>query len=302
MGELKNVLVVGDVMIDKYTYVMSDRQAPEAPIPVWDEVSSEKRLGGAANVAHNLKCLGKDEIEVALAGIVSTEDKKMILKAGISTYLCTSNDAKSMVKHRIVKQDEQKIITRIDNKKRFSDADIEAFKSNLKQFLPGAFPAGDFDVIVISDYDKGTINEDVIEILKNYSNVFIVDSKRTDLSMFRGMQVLKINEHEYANQVSHGPYTNVESLFDYVVVTKGAKGSTLLQNEVTKSTNNRYVVHSEDFPVEPVKAKDVTGCGDTHTAAMTFSLLKNGDVRFAVKFANACARNVVQKFGTSTCE
>ncbi|MFA5750422.1 MAG: PfkB family carbohydrate kinase, partial [Candidatus Shapirobacteria bacterium] len=76
--------------------------------------------------------------------------------------------------------------------------------------------------------------------------------------------------------------------------------ATLLQHDKFKSSNMKYVVHAEDFHSEKVDAIDVTGCGDTHTAAMAFSLLKNpNDIRAAVKFANACAANVVKKFGTS---
>ena len=296
MDEPKKILVVGDVMIDKYIFAMTSRQAPEAPIPVWDEVAYELRLGGAANVANNLKALGGDEVEVYLAGIVGLLDKKMISRAGINTILCAGNE--SMYKTRYIDSHSKKHMFRVDNIRTFSPESKTHFLRCLQHFLRGHV----FDAVIFSDYDKETINLDVMEIVIPTSKLTVVDSKRTDLSMYKGAQLLKINEYEYATQLSRGPYLNVESLFDYVVVTHGSKGAELRQHEVTKSDERRYMVHSENFAVDPVNVQDVTGCGDTHTAAMTFSLLKNQDVRLAVRFANACSRNVVQKFGTSVSD
>lgn len=288
----KSVIVVGDIMVDRYTHVVSERHAPEAPIPVWDESSHDVRLGGAANVAHNLKALGGDDLDVHLAGIVATNDRDMIKRLGIFTYLCTGHE--TMVKHRYVRTGSDEILFRADNMKVFSKHSTDGFKLALRHFLEHNYHA-----VVFSDYDKGTIDQEVVDLFRNQSNFFVVDSKKEDLSIYSGMNVLKINEHEYSTQVSNGPYTVVESLFDHVVVTHGSKDSELKQYDRVKSHGGRYHVNSEKFPVDPVPAKDVTGCGDTHTAAMAFSLLKNGDVRNAVRFANACAREVVQKFGTS---
>lgn len=293
----KTILVVGDVMVDRYTYVQTERQAPEAPIPVWDVLRDEYRLGGAANVAHNLKALGGDEVEVHLAGVIDHADRRMISSLGIETILCAGTE--TMVKHRYVKEGKNEYLFRSDSFKSFSSGSRSTFLKSLDHFLP----AHRFDAVILSDYNKGTICEEVVQRLKGRSDLNVVDSKRVDLKLFEGFSILKVNEHEYSVQVSRGPYTCVESLFDYVVVTKGKKGSELRQCEKQASGPNRYVVHTENFPVISVPAKDVTGCGDTHTAAMTFSLVKNnGDVRSAVKFANACARNVVQKFGTSVVD
>lgn len=307
----KKVLVVGDVMLDRYTYVTSERQAPEAPIPVWDVQREEYRLGGAANTAHNLKALAGDEMEVYLAGIIGHDDRKRISKLGIDTVLCAGTE--TMVKHRFVR--EQEYLFRADSFKKFSETSKQTFAKSLDHFLRGHM----FDAIVISDYDKGTIDQDVVNRLGEVRNwnkgcPIVVDSKRVDLSLFQGSTILKLNEHEYAIQVARGPYRNVEHLFDYVVVTKGSKGAELreqarsvtVQEKGERRTiwgsSDTYIVNTEDFPVISVPAKDVTGCGDTHTAAMTFSMLKNNDVRSAVRFANACARSVVQKFGTSVAE
>jgi len=299
------VLVVGDIMIDRYVFVSSERNAAEAPIPVFDELKEEKRLGGAANTAHNLKVIGGDEIEVDLAGIVDSVDRTLIQRLGIGTEFCTGYE--TMMKTRYVSSIDQKYLFRADNMKKFPSYSIAQFKKNVNYlFFDMTNPTNDspemYDAIIFSDYDKGTIDSDTVNMFKNNSRLFVIDSKKVDLSIYEGMNVLKINEGEYSIQVSRGPYTNVEKLFDFVIVTHGSKGSELRQCEKVKSNDTRYMIHSETFPVDPVAIGDVTGCGDTHTAALTFSLLKNGDIRNAVKFANACARSVVQKFGTSVVE
>jgi D-beta-D-heptose 7-phosphate kinase/D-beta-D-heptose 1-phosphate adenosyltransferase len=270
------------------------RIAPEAPMPVWDEVRTEIRLGGAANVAHNIKSIGKDEVDVFLAGIVGggENETQMVRSCGIVSDMCTGRT--TMLKHRYVELGTLKYLLRCDNIRKFPEDDVEFFEILLKNYLWERT----FDAVIISDYDKGTVTDDVVKLAKSVGTV-IVDSKRKDLRMFQGTTVMKLNEQEYSAQVSNKDYANFERFFDYVVVTRGSEGAELRQCEVTKSNDRRYIVHAEKFPVEPVLANDVTGCGDTHTAAMTFSLLKNGDMRNAIRFANACARDVVQKFGTS---
>lgn len=297
--EKKKVLVVGDIMVDKYTYVQSSRYAPEAPIPVWDQIRNENRLGGAANVAHNLKALGGEDVEVFLSGIVDQQDKKMISRLGIDTILCDGFE--SMRKHRYVDEKTSKIVFRCDDRLTFHRQSHESLELCLQHFMRGHM----FDAVIFSDYNKGTITQKIVDLVVPCTKLRVVDSKRLDLSMYRGMDLLKLNESEYGSQGLCSAYPYVEALFDHVVVTKGSKGAQLRQaergQEVGKEgvINLKYVVHAEEFPSVAVNAIDVTGCGDTHTAAMTFSLLKNNDLRMAVKFANECARNVVQKFGTS---
>ena len=280
-------------MIDEYIHVQTSRSAPEARIPVWDYTHREFRLGGAANVANNLKSMGGDEVDIHLAGLASIHDRRLIAKRGIDVTLCSGDQ--TMIKTRYVDSNE-KILFRFDNHQKVHELDQLFLYSMLEHF---SFDV--YDAVVVSDYDKGTIDSRIMEVLQKMCiSPTIVDSKRKDLRLFENSTVLKINESEYATQVSSDLYPYIERLFDYVVVTKGASGSELRQCEISKSGNKRYMIHSENFKTEKVQAKDVTGCGDTHTAALCFSLLKNnGDIRMAVRFANACATRVVQKFGTS---
>lgn len=289
------VLVIGDIIIDKYTFVKTERFAQEAHIPVWDEVRTEYRLGGASNVANNIKSIGGNDVDVYLAGIVGSnnEETHMIKNCEINTDMCVGST--TMFKHRYVDSESLKYLLRCDNIKKFANDEVDFFRMLLTHYIWER----QFDAIVISDYDKGTITEDIVKLIKNI-RISIVDSKRKDIRLFCGSTVLKVNEHEYSLQVSNKDYNNFERFFDYVVVTKGANGSELRQSDVAKSDKQKYIVHTEKFPTEQVNVTDVTGCGDTHTAAMTMSLLRNDDIRSAIKFANICASKVVKKFGTST--
>ena len=307
----KRILVVGDIMIDHYTKVDSVRMAPEAHIPVWDELDHEYRLGGAANVANNLKALGGDEVAVHLAGLAARMEhnrpgRGFIEKHGIGTMLV--GGTRTMYKHRYFaeKGNEKVILFRVDNFKRWDEKEVRDYERFFCGFLGEGVERP--DVVVISDYDKGTVTPAMVNALFDLGAPVIVDSKRFDLSMYRGSYIIKLNHAEYANQIVGHEYVNVEGLADYIVVTKGAAGAELRMSAGAKSVpedkrpdpnRESYIVHTEDFPIESVEPVDVTGCGDTHTAAMAFSLLGDSDVRRAVRFANRCAASVVKKFGTS---
>lgn len=288
------VLIVGDIIFDQYTYVTAERVAPEAPIPVWDEKSSELRLGGAANVAHNLTSLGGTEVEVHLAGIVGSKMNETIFMraAGINTDMCLGSS--TMVKRRFVDERTKSYLFRVDNFKQFDHEDVLFFESVMSGYVHGRT----FDAVVVSDYNKGTVTQRIADLVRSSGKLSIVDSKRRDLSRFDKYQILKINREEFGRAASHDPI--VESLFQHVIVTNGDKGAQVRQYEklVGRGTK-KYAIHSENFPVVSAKKIDVTGCGDTHTAAVTLEMLRTGDVRSSVKFANECARSVVEKFGTS---
>lgn len=280
-------------MRDLYGYVESERQAEEADIPVWDELYFESRLGGAANVAHNLVTLSGGKLDVYLAGVAGDPGfRAQIREIGINTDLCFGKN--TMSKCRYVNESTKEFVARFDNFKKFKGEDVQLFESILKGYLQQE----QFDVVVVSDYNKGTVSESLAKAIKEQKLV-VVDSKRPDLRIFEGMQVLKLNEDEYARQVSSKDYLNFERLFKDCVITKGAQGAELRQHDFTKSLDKRYVVHSEQFPLEwSANAVDVTGCGDTHTAAMACALVFGKDIRAAIRFANQCASLAVEDFGT----
>lgn len=297
------VLVIGDIILDHYSHVETTRNAQEANIPIWDVIKTENRLGGAANVALNLKAIGGDEVDVSLAGICDHYLRENLVRVNIDLRFLFDARWWGLIKNRLVDTD-GRIIMRYDNKKKFHEYDVEKFWKSFKDTYIADLQ---YDAIVISDYDKGTI--DPTYIYCPQTPLMIVDSKRKDLSIYEGFDILKLNNSEFdiqlANKESYGE-KYFETLFSNVVVTKGRKGAEL-RNTVLKTSfiskygpsPIEYRTDKELFPVKKALEKDVTGCGDTHTAAMTFFMLKNRDIRKAVAFANVCASKVVEKFGTS---
>jgi len=264
--------------------------AQEADIPVFDKTGvKERRLGGAANVAANIKALAGDSISVDLNGIMRALDADLMSDNDLNGWMVWGD---SLEKHRYVCDD--KIVCRVDNKKKFDRAYREHFEEcfELSQH---------YDLIVISDYDKGTVTESVTKKILDSGIPVVVDSKRKDLRIFEGAKFLNVNEHEYSLQVSNKDYTAVERLFDFVIVTLGEKGAQLHQCESSKSDDKSYMVHTERFSTKEAKhVVDVTGCGDTHTAAFALGIVRDPqDIRGAVRYANECATLAVEKFGTT---
>lgn len=293
-----NVMVLGDLMLDRYTDVSSKRQAAEAQIPVWDAGDSEVRLGGAANVALNIRAIDPDAL-VSVAGICDIDLEDLLAEFKICQE--TAHVEFGMVKHRFV-DDANRIVARVDYVNRFSELDVDKLVSHLKS-MQRIFKQPMFDILIVSDYDKGTVTDESLSVCMEMAKgkPIIVDSKRKDIRMFSGADVLKLNEHEYGIQVANVELPAFERLFKNVVVTRGAKGAELRVFDSAKSdaARQRFVTYSEMFPVEEIRAVDVTGCGDTHTAAMAVSLCCDHDVRNAIRKGNLAARDVVSRFGTS---
>lgn len=306
-----NVLVIGDIIQDRYAYVATERMSAEAPIPVWDELRSEVRFGGSANVAYNLKNMFADDAVIHVAGITDTDMEDRLDKCGFNTDLVLNADEISLrgglvvsnvkhstiIKQRFVKFDSMEYIARFDNARKFENVAVAAFKKNFIKRYRDMF----FDAVIISDYNAGTIDAEIAELLckeQKFSPVF-VDSKREDLSIFNRSFFLKVNKDEFSKQVSSKLYPFFQAFFDNVVITLGSGGCELMRSEPI--VNSKAVrTDTERFFAEKVSQVDVTGCGDTFVAAVVYYLLNvKNDLRKSLMFANKCAANVVQKFGTA---
>lgn len=284
---MKKIIVVGDALLDEYVEVESERCSQEdAYVPILDVVRRTEVPGGAANVAVNIASLG--DVEVSLCSVTYNDldlRKYGVIEGGIV--------GSELVKTRYVDAD-GKLITRVDSAKRFDDEDIDYFES---MFLKTRACLQNYDAIVISDYDKGLVTEEVARACIDSGKLTIVDSKRADLSIFRGADILKVNENEFAKNVS-GEF---ETLTKYVVVTLGPRGAKLLTTQ--KQSDNRYRIDEEHFATDRVPVAYTVGVGDTHTAALAVALVEDfNDVRKAVKFATACATIAATKQGTSVVE
>ncbi len=219
----------------------------------------------------NLAQLMPGNYEIHLAGIAgSTRDALAMLdilgKNKIKTWLCLGGRA--MYKTRYVK--DGKYLFRHDNFQKFRDEDIDFFKGTVRC---ATMLQEKFDAIIFSDYDKGTLCEEVVNCCKN-SELIVVDSKKEDLRMFQGAVVLKLNAEEYSKQVSQKNYDNVEDFFESVIVTLGENGAQLRCGSknfhkqkhskwipgFSKTTTNVYSSHVINFPTQKVEKVDVTGC------------------------------------------
>lgn len=280
----KRILVVGDVMLDRYVNVTTTRFAQEADIPVWDHTGERFVLGGAANVAANVKSLFP-EADVFIMGIYSHRAFGEL--SARSIHSLNIDDGPEMMKTRFVHND--KIIFRVDNFKKFPFQNMIRISQLETRELDVRF-----DVTIFSDYDKGTLTETLVSNLIPTGIKTVVDSKRSDLLMFKGCDVLKINREEY-KKLKLNPDRNLhpEKIFSNVVVTGGSE-PTLLRDKDENGKSRSCL-----FRVNQAREVDVTGCGDTHTAALAVALAHGSDLPKAIKYANDAASSVVSKMGTA---
>lgn len=284
------ILVIGDCIIDHYVYGLVNRQSPEdVTIPVIDFIEEEYRLGGAANVAVNIKSLSKKlKDEVFISSIISDFTANMLKKKKVSydSIVLSSKEkphSAELIKTRIMHSDSLKQFLRLDNRMSFRSSDIQRYKN--KCFY---YNGEDFDAVVISDYNKGLINEFIIERLCSLECPIFVDTKNPDLKMWDkliGKNVFfKVNQKEWSIIKNQKP----EEKFKFVI-TNSEKGATLLLSNTVMN-----------FPTEPVKNGSVIGAGDVFLSALVVKYLESeGDILQAIVYANKAARRSVEKFGIS---
>jgi len=284
------VLVVGDVILDRYIHGKVERISPEAPVPVVEVEGEEVRLGGAGNVAKNLASLG---VTTYLTGVVGKDKageqvEELLKKSGVISFL--AKDLRPTTeKTRVVSRSQQ--LLRIDREDR-SKVGGEALK-NIREALLEV----KCDGIIVSDYAKGTITYKVIELVKGKEVFWAVDPRPINKELYRGASLLTPNEkelREMTNLLSEEPVETLglrlkrELELETLVVTRGPKGMTLFGEKV------------EDFPAKAKEVYDVTGAGDTVVAALTAFHLAGASWQEACEIANLCAGIVVGEFGTAS--
>jgi D-beta-D-heptose 7-phosphate kinase/D-beta-D-heptose 1-phosphate adenosyltransferase len=293
------VLVIGDLMLDHFVIGRVDRISPEAPVPVVQFDHESYRLGGAANVAHNVAALGG---RVEIVGVVGndTEGTRLLAelhRAGIGTSgVIGDRDRCTTRKLRVVTTRNQQV-ARIDYEcDRPLDGDLEAA---LVQKIREA--AARADVVLVSDYQKGTVTrataQAAIEAAKAKGVRSLVDPKVPHIGHYAGASLITPNHHE-AEAVtlqrirSAAEARSAAQLFrerarcDSVLITRGEHGMWLL------GTDGEF-----DLPAEAREVSDVTGAGDTVIAAMALGLAAGGSLRDAARLANRAAGLAVARFG-----
>ncbi len=290
----KRVLVVGDVILDRYVFGSVERISPEAPVPVVKVAREEIRLGGAGNVAANIDRLGGRGLLVGLAGEDGDADLITAAKGG-DCHLVRSGTCATIVKTRIVAQRQQ--VVRVDREESLHPRAIDERRLiALVRKLP-------FDGVVVSDYAKGTVGGGLMDALREKCHrlglPLLVDPKPQHAQFYRGVTGITPNLRE-AETLLGRPLGDGAGLrrgllrlrrqfrSRFVVVTRGEQG-------ISAAEAGRRAFH---LPAYSHEVFDVTGAGDTVAAVLALTLAAGADLREAIALANAAASVVVEKIGT----
>ncbi len=289
------VLVVGDVMLDRYWFGEVSRISPEAPVPVVHVSRTEERPGGAANVARNVAALGGHASLLAVVGKdEAAESLNVLLKAGnVHAVLHPDASLDTTVKLRVIGRQQQ--LLRVDFE---TPPSSEALASKLRDFES---MMADSDVVIMSDYGKGGLAHiaQMIALCKKANKPVLVDPKGDEYARYRGATLLTPNRGEFREVA--GRWTDEKQLTKKAeALRKELELQALL---VTRSEEGMTLFQQDDVLHEPVRARevfDVSGAGDTVIATLGLMLAAGLTMREAVHIANRAAGIVVGKLGTAT--
>ncbi|NMG37190.1 D-glycero-beta-D-manno-heptose-7-phosphate kinase [Azoarcus sp. TTM-91] len=290
------LVVVGDVMLDRYWHGSTTRISPEAPVPVVKVEGDEFRAGGAGNVALNSASLG---MPVELVGLVGRDEAAGLLctrleQGGVVCRLLEAPQHPTITKLRIISRHQQLI--RLD----FEDSFAALESAGIAQAFEAALPAA--GASVLSDYGKGTLAgvAELIATARKAKTPVVVDPKGTDFARYRGATVITPNLSEFEAVVGHcaddaelvkrGEALRDALALDALLVTRSERGMSLLER-------GRPPLH---LPTRARDVFDVTGAGDTVVAVLGAGLACGLPLAEATALANAAAGIVVGKLGTAT--
>jgi rfaE bifunctional protein kinase chain/domain len=289
------LLVVGDVMLDRYWFGDVSRISPEAPVPVVRIERREARLGGAANVARNAAALGT---HCGLLGVVGADEagqevEQLLQESSIHSYLKRDAAISTIIKLRVIGRQQQMV--RID----FEDSPTETILRDKLTQYKALLP--DYDVIVLSDYNKGSLVNvaEMVALARAAGKVVMVDPKGDDFTPYAGATMLTPNKAELRRIVGH--WKTEEQLTEKAQrlrVELGLEALLLTRSEEGMSLYTEHeVVHVQ---ADAREVYDVSGAGDTVIATMAAMLGAGCSLPEALATANRAGGIVVGKLGTAT--
>jgi D-beta-D-heptose 7-phosphate kinase/D-beta-D-heptose 1-phosphate adenosyltransferase len=300
----KKILVIGDIILDRYIFGKVSRISPEAPVPVVEVYEESYRLGGAANVANNIIALGGNAWISGIIGkgFVGRIVRDLLSEKGIGQDYIFEDSRRTTVKTRIIGGNQQIVRFDIEDRRRLEGKTKELFISIIKDALKN------FDAIIVSDYKKGVISEELFRILvdhKNKNSIFVaVDPKVGHFRFYKQVSLITPNIAE----ASHGAEIEIKDektlvkaghnllrklSCDSVLITRGEDGMSLFERKDSEITvTHLHTIAKEVF--------DVTGAGDTVIATITLSHISGASLVESAKIANVAAGIVVGKIGTAT--
>ena len=290
------VLVVGDIMLDRYWHGATSRISPEAPVPVVHVGQSEERAGGAANVALNIVALGAQTCLLGVTGDDESADslETLLSATGIDCRFQKIADTPTVTKLRVISRHQQLI--RLDFEDGFDAIDGAALMDSYRQELDSC------DVVVLSDYGKGTLTdiEPLITLARAAGKPVLIDPKALDFSRYRGATLITPNMAEFelvagrcdSEQVLIEKGNRLLEQYDLeaLLVTRGEHGMTLLRRDFPEF----------HLPTQAREVFDVTGAGDTVISVLAAALAAGEDLPAATALANLAAGIVVGKLGTAS--
>ncbi|HZE92626.1 MAG TPA: D-glycero-beta-D-manno-heptose-7-phosphate kinase [Rhizobacter sp.] len=289
------VLIVGDAMLDRYWFGAVDRISPEAPVPVVRVNREEERLGGAANVALNVKTLGAHSTLLTVVGDDEPARKlqKLLAEQGVGTLLGQDPKLYTIVKLRVIGRAQQLI--RVDFENSPDHEVLSSMLSDYERVLP------DFDAVLFSDYGKGGLTHipRMIELARALDKPVLVDPKGSDYSRYAGATVITPNRAELAQVV--GQWSSEAQLLERVQRLRqelGLGGVLLTRSEDGMSLFD--AAGHVQVPAQTREVFDVTGAGDTVIATLAAMLACGLTLRDAMPIANRAGGIVVGKFGTAS--
>jgi len=244
---MSNILVIGESCKDKFVYGKSTRLSPEGPVPVFQPTDKVENDGMAMNVVHNLRALGNQ------IGLISNNEE--------------------ITKTRYVDETFNHLILRVDENDNCERVPTETISDII---------ADNIDAVIISDYDKGFLTEEDIEIISKLDTVVVLDTKKKLGEWCKDLTFIKLNRREYENNKYF--IQQNKWIHDKMIITLDKDGC-------------RY--KNQIIPTEKVEIMDISGAGDTFVSAFTTMYLKTKDVIKSIKFGNECATEVVQKKGVN---
>lgn len=296
MLKSKNILIIGDTGIDKYTIGTVDRISSEAPVPILNVVEQTYKLGLAANVAENVYTLGSHPILVSISGSDKSLEK-MLRKVGIKSDYIVSTNRSTTVKERIVSGQQLLRIDYEDSSSIFGSTEqivMSTIEDNIEKS----------DIIIVEDYDKGVITSSIITLIQKIKGdkLLLIDpNTKSNWKLYRKANVItpNIKEAEHLSEIKIRDEYDVRlaglTILDKlevgaVILTRGKDGMSIFRQ-------NREIVNIPTFAKE---VYDVSGAGDTVIATLSIALANDIDLEESCKLANIAAGIVVGKHGTAT--
>lgn len=290
------ILVVGDVMLDRYWSGTTSRISPEAPVPVVHVQDVKECPGGAGNVALNIAALGSNTQLLSVCGADAAADslESKLTAANVRCYLQRISHVPTITKLRILSLHQQ--LLRLDFEEPLHDYSLSIMPQKFAELMPHV------DVVVLSDYAKGSLHnvQELIRLARKANIPVFVDPKGQDFSIYQGATLLTPNRKEFeavvgvckteAELISKARRLMETLQISALLVTRGEQGMTLLRPDVPE-------LH---LPAQAREVYDVTGAGDTVIGVMAATYAASGDLAQAAEIANIAAGIVVGKLGAAT--